>query len=115
MSLHRNSRKLAITSLPSNDESRFVESDWPAEVLQVRARRLEVAEGRFARGEVQGHQPTDTVIPIRQQRTGRRPALKPAMVAAVDVHRLAQAGPSCTRLIDLRRSQFARHLPTQVV
>jgi hypothetical protein len=86
-----------------------VESDWLAVRLKVAPHRHEVAEGRFARGEVQGHQPAGRVIHIHQQRTGRRPVLEPAMIAAVDLHQFIETRAPGARLVDLRWALFAWH------
>ncbi|CAB5291688.1 hypothetical protein IST455A_04270 [Burkholderia multivorans] len=77
---------------------------WLAVALEVRACRLEVAERRLGRGEVQLHQPAGRVVDVHQQRALRRPILEPRMLAAVDLDQLAQARASRPRLVDLRRT-----------
>jgi hypothetical protein len=51
---------------------------------RVRARRLELAESRLARREMQKHQPAGCIVDVRQQRALRRARLEPAMLAAID-------------------------------
>src|SRR5229473_2030381 len=86
-----------------------VERDWLAVAFEIRARRLEVAEGRFARREMQRHQSAGGVIDIHQQRTGRRALLEPRMVTAVDLDQLAQTRAPGAWLVDLRRALPARN------
>jgi hypothetical protein len=68
--------------------------------LDVLSGRLEIAESRLGRGEVQGHQTAGRVINKHQQRAGRCTLFKPAMIAAVDLNQLAQARTTISRLVD---------------
>ena len=59
--------------------------------LEVVPGRLEIAEGRLGRGEVQGHQAAGRIVDEHQQRAGRRALFKPPVVAAIDLNELAVA------------------------
>lgn len=52
---------------------------------------LETAESQFRLSEIQVHEPAGGLIDIRQQRTSRRPAFKPALVAIIDPDQFADA------------------------
>jgi hypothetical protein len=64
--------------------------DFPAMLLDIRARRLKVTERRFACREMQRHQPAGRIVDIHQQRAGRRTVLEPAVIAAIDLHQFAE-------------------------
>jgi hypothetical protein len=64
--------------------------DFPAMLLDIRARRLEVTERRFACREMQRHQPAGRIVDIHQQRAGRRTVLEPAVIAAIDLHQFVR-------------------------
>ncbi|CAE6869360.1 hypothetical protein R75461_08486 [Paraburkholderia nemoris] len=53
---------------------------------------------------MQRHQPAGRIVDIHQQRALRRPFLEPRMLAAVDLHQLAQTRAPGPRLVDLRRA-----------
>jgi len=55
---------------------------------------------------VELHQAAGRVINVDQQRAGRTTFLKPAVVAAVDLYQLANAGATIPRLLDPRRTNF---------
>ncbi|MDR6350455.1 hypothetical protein Q3H59_002048 [Pantoea sp. SORGH_AS 659] len=46
------------------------------------------------------------IITIDQQHAGRTAFLKPAVIAAVDLYQLANAGATIARLLDPRRTHF---------
>jgi hypothetical protein len=77
--------------------------------LEVVPGRLEIAEGRLGRGEVQGHQAAGRIVDEHQQRAGRRALLEPAVIAAIDLDQLAQARTAVPRLVDLGRALLARN------
>lgn len=56
-----------------------VQSDRLAMLLDIRARRLEVAERRFARREMLAHQPVRRVVDVHRQRAGRSPLVSPPL------------------------------------
>ena len=85
-----------------------VERQWLAVRLDVLGRRLEITEGGFRRGEVQGHQLAGGVINKHQQRARRRTVLEPATIAATDLDQLALARAPIPRLVDLGRMLPAR-------
>lgn len=58
---------------------------------------------------MQRHQPAGRIVDIHQQRARRRPFLEPRMLAAVDLHQLAQTRAPGPRLVDLRRALPARN------
>src|SRR5260370_11594466 len=85
-----------------------------AVAFDVRPRRLEIAEGRFARREVQMHQPAGRIVDVHQQCAGRRPFLEPPVIAAIDLDQFAQTRTTRPRLVDLRRALPAWYPQTGV-
>jgi hypothetical protein len=59
--------------------------------LEVGAGRIEIGKGRFPLDKLQVHHPTRRIIDEHQQRALRTTILKPPMLAAVDLHELANA------------------------
>src|SRR5258708_31978068 len=102
-------RVLRNTRAAEHARAVAVERDRLAVAFEIRARRLEVAEGRFARREMQRHQPAGRIVDIHQQRAGRRALLEPRMVTAVDLDQLAQTRAPGAWLVDLRRALPARN------
>ncbi|MCY1301281.1 hypothetical protein D9M70_508840 [compost metagenome] len=74
--------------------------------LNVGARGGEVRRRRLAGHKQQLHQPPGRVIDVDQQRARRRPVLEPAVVAAIDLDQLAEAGAAVPRLVHLGRAQL---------
>ena len=78
-------------------------------LFQIYPGHLEIAEGRFGRRKVQCHDPVGRIVDIHQQGARRRPFLEPAVIAAVNLHQLAQTRTTASRLVDLRRPLPARN------
>ena len=68
-----------------------VEGDRLAPGLQIGAGGVEIGEGRLALDKLQVHQPAGRVVDEHQQGALRPAILKPPMLAAVDLHQLADA------------------------
>ncbi len=77
--------------------------------IHVGPRGREIRLCRLGRHEQQLHQPAGRVVDVHQQRTGRCAILEPGVVAAIDLHQLAQARASITWLVHLGWTQLARH------
>jgi len=58
---------------------------------EVGGRGGEVVERRFGAREVQLHQAAGRVVDVHQQRAARATVLEPLVVAAIDLHQLAEA------------------------
>ena len=79
--------------LPGDAEHRVlvgVEGDRAAMGLEIALQGLEIGKGTLRRHEAQLHQPAARIVDEDQQRARVRPILEPAMLAAVDLHELAQ-------------------------
>src|SRR4051795_9906203 len=85
---------LAALGLPPGDaEHRVlvgVEGDRAAMRFEVALQGLEVGKGAFRGHEAQLQQPAGRVVDEDERRARVRPILEPAMLAAVDLHQLAQ-------------------------
>src|SRR4051794_6021693 len=85
---------LAALGLPPGDaEHRVlvgVEGDRAAMRLEVALQGLEVGKGTFRGHEAQLQQPAGCIVDEDEQRARVRPILEPAMLAAVELHELAQ-------------------------
>jgi hypothetical protein len=62
---------------------------------------MEVGEGRLTFDKLQVHQPAGRIIDEHQQGALRAAILKPPMLAAVDLHQLANAVAPGARLMNL--------------
>src|SRR5829696_9113021 len=67
-----------------------VERDRAAMDLEVALQGLEVGEGTLRRHEAQLHEPAGRIVDEDEQRARVGAILEPAMLAAVDLHQLAQ-------------------------
>ena len=86
-----------------------VERDRLAVAFHVRTRRLEVAEGRLGRCEMQRHQPARRIVDDTPAACRPAPVPRTTVIAAIDLDQLAQTRAPRTRLVDLRRTLPARH------
>ena len=77
-----------------------VEGDRLAPGFEVGASCAEIGKGRLALDKLQVHQPTRRVINEHQQRALRTAILKPPVLAAVDLHQLANAVAPGAGLMD---------------
>src|SRR5215472_17857345 len=68
--------------------------------LQISAGRVEIGKGRLALDKLQMHQPAGRVVNKHQQGALRSASLEPPMLAAVDLHQLADALAPRSRLMD---------------
>jgi hypothetical protein len=59
--------------------------------FEIGAGRMEIGKGRLALDKLQVHQPTGRVVDEHEQGALRTTILKPPMLAAVDLHQLADA------------------------
>ena len=76
-----------------------VEGDRAAMVLEIALAGLEVGEGALRAHEAQLHQPAGRIVDEDEQRAGVGAILEPAMLAAVDLHQLAQGLAAQPRLM----------------
>lgn len=76
-----------------------IEGERPAEGLEIATQRLEVTAGALESHEAQLYQTTCRVVDEHRERAGRTAILEPAMLAAVDLHQLAEVPPSQPRLM----------------
>jgi hypothetical protein len=67
-----------------------VEGDRLAPRFEVGASRVEIGKGRFALDKLQVHQSTRRIINEHEQRALRTAILKPPVLTAIDLHKLAQ-------------------------
>src|SRR3984893_14705190 len=86
-----------------------VERNRLAVAFEVRARHLEVTEGRFGHREVQHHQTAGRIVDIHEQRARGRAILEPGVLAAVDLDQLTGTGTPGPWLVDLRCPLAARN------
>src|ERR1700749_19509 len=77
-----------------------VEGDWLAPDLQISARSMEIGESRLAFDKLQVHQSAGRVVDKHQQGALRSAVLEPPMLAAVDLHQLANALAPRPRLVN---------------
>ncbi len=77
-----------------------VERDRLAVTLKIRTGRMEVAECRLGLAHPERHELTGRIIDIDQEHTARSAVLEPVVVRAVDLHELAVAVATVTRLLD---------------
>jgi hypothetical protein len=77
-----------------------VKGDRLAPGFEVGASCVEIGKGRLALDKLQVHQPTRRVINEHEQRALRTAILKPPVLAAVDLHQLADAVAPGARLMD---------------
>jgi len=77
-----------------------VEGDRPTPGFEVGASRVEIRKGRLALDKLQVHQPTRRIINEHEQRALRTAILKPPVLAAVDLHQLANAVAPGAGLMD---------------
>ena len=61
---------------------------------------MEIDKGRFTRAKLKVHQATGRVVDEHEQRALRATIPKPPVLAAVDLHQLADAVPPGTGLMD---------------
>ena len=73
-----------------------------AVLLEVRAHRREVGEGRLRLAEQQPHQGAGGIVHEHQQGAARSTLLEPLVVAAVDLDELAATRPTAPGLLDPR-------------
>lgn len=79
-----------------------------AVLFQVAARGFKVGERGLGADEMELHQAAGRVIHVNQQRTGRTAFLEPAVIAAVNLYQLANAGAPVARLLNFRGAMPAR-------
>src|SRR5215831_7601530 len=77
-----------------------VEGDRLTPGFEVGASRVEIRKGRLALDKLQVHQPTRRIINEHEQRALRTAILKPPVLAAVDLHQLANAVAPGAGLMD---------------
>src|SRR5260370_15716167 len=75
--------------------------------LQIGAGSMEISESRLALDKLKMHQPARRVIDEHQQRALRAAVLEPPVLAAVDLHQLADALAPMARLMDALPSLLA--------
>lgn len=75
-------------------------------LLQIAAGGVKIGERGLRFYEVELHQAAGCVVNINQQRAGGAAILKPAMIAAVNLYKFANAGATIPWLLDPRRSHF---------
>src|SRR5271156_3832189 len=78
-----------------------VERDRLAPGLQIGARRVEISKGRLALDKLEGHQSAGRVIHEHQQGALRPTILEPPMLAAIDLHQLANTLAPVAGLMNL--------------
>ena len=69
-------------------------------VLKIALKRLEVRRCALAWNEAQLHQPARRIVDEHQQRAGLATVLEPAVLAAVDLHQLAETLSPQSRLME---------------
>jgi hypothetical protein len=69
--------------------------------LQISAGGVEIGEGRLALDKLKLHQPAGRVVDEHQQGALRPAVLKPPVLAAVDLHQLADALAPMAGLVDM--------------
>src|SRR5205085_5781328 len=77
-----------------------VERHRLAPALQIGAGGVEVRESRLALDKLKMHQPARRVVDEHEQRALWAAVLKPPVLAAVDLHQLADALAPMARLMD---------------
>ena len=89
-----------------------IERDRFAVRCQMLAQRLEIAERRLGRREMQRHQPASRIVNEHQQRAGRRTFLEPAVIAAVNLDQFTQTRTTVSGLVNLGWTIPARNPQT---
>ena len=77
-----------------------VEHDRFAPGFKVRPGRMEISKGRLALDKLEVHQPAGRVVNKDKQCALRAAVLEPPMLAAIDLHRFADAFAAIARLVD---------------
>ena len=93
----------ALGVLPGHAEHRVlvaVEGDRAAMGLEIALQGLEVGEGALRRHEAQLHQPAGRIVDEDEQGARVGAILEPAVLAAVDLHQLAQGLAAQPRLVE---------------
>ncbi len=75
-------------------------------LLQIAAGGVKIGERGLRFYEVELHQAADCVVNVDQQRAGGAALLKPAMIAAVNLYKFANAGATISWLLDPWRTHF---------
>src|SRR5437016_4075801 len=78
-----------------------VERDRFAPGFQISAGRMEIGESRLALDKLQMHQPAGRVINEHQQGALRSTIFEPPMLAAIDLHQLADTLAPAAGLMEL--------------
>src|ERR1700719_484212 len=78
-----------------------VERDRFAPGLQIAACRVEISKGRLALDKLEVHQSAGRVIDEHQQRALWPAIFEPPMLAAIDLHQLADTVAPVARLMNL--------------
>src|SRR5215212_6703774 len=76
-----------------------VEGERLAVLLQIALRRLEIVKGALGGDEAKKQEEAGGIVQEHQKRARRRPILKPAVLAAVDLDQFTQAIPAMPRLM----------------
>src|SRR5207248_9747813 len=92
---------------PKNPMLVAVKRHWLAPGLQIRAGGMEIRKSRLALDKLKMHQPARRVVDEHQQRALRAAVLEPPVLAAIELHQLANALAPMARLMDARAPLLA--------
>src|SRR5215469_1894328 len=84
-----------------------VKCHWLAPGFQVGAGRMEIGEGRFTLDKLEVHQTTGRIVDEYKQRALRTAIFKPPVLAAVNLHQLADTIAPVTGLMNALSPLFA--------